>query len=558
MMPAARVDPLLRALAIKAAALALGVAAALLLPPPGNVGAVAVVVLGTVGYFTYAIAYPRSQSFVPTVFRATTRRRAVALTFDDGPDPVFTPAILDVLAAHGARATFFVVGARAVAHPEIIRRIHAEGHTIGTHTQNHRIGFHFGGAATVRREIDAAIEVVEGLVPAHPTLFRPPHGVRSPCLARAFPASRALRCVTWSVRGLDARPTDADAIVARIEKGLTPGAIVALHDGTGLLGSTDRSATVTALERILERCGERGLSCVGLDELDRDGALVPGPGPSDAERFPFKARLPGLLYWPYRAWRTLAVGSCFAVFWSGAVLFAWVGLPILSLWPGTPAVKMRRAQRALRRCFDAFHLMMRVLWLYDRRTPVASARPRGTPPRGPVVLVANHPTLCDVTSIVSLFSDVVCLARAEFAENVLMGRLLRICGFIPTGVHMIDESVERLGMGFDVLVFPEGTRSPLDGGLQPFHRGAFEIARRARVPIVLLKLTCRPSALSKALPIWRHPDRMAILTVEPVETIEPDDNRNSKTLCRDVERRYHELLGLAPEPGPTTSAEPSQ
>jgi 1-acyl-sn-glycerol-3-phosphate acyltransferase len=202
--------------------------------------------------------------------------------------------------------------------------------------------------------------------------------------------------------------------------------------------------------------------------------------------------------------------------------------------------------------------MMRVLALYQRRTPFASARPQGAPAPGPVVLVANHPTLCDVTSIASLYPNVVCLARAEFADNVFMGRLLRICGFIPAGVHMIDESIERLRMGFDVLVFPEGTRSPLDGGLQPFHRGAFEIARRARVPVVLLKLTCRPSALSKALPIWRHPDRMAILTVEAVETIEPEANHNSKTLCRDVERRYHELLGLAPDPGPTISAEQSQ
>ena len=196
------------------------------------------------------------------------------------------------------------------------------------------MGFHFGSTATVRHEIEAAIEVVAGLVPARPTLFRPPHGVRSPCFARGFRATRGLRCVTWSVRGLDARPTDADAIVARVEKALTPGAIVALHDGTGLLGSTDRTATVAALERVLERCRARGLSCIGLTELDRDGALVPGPGPSEAERFPLKARLPGLVYWPYRAWRTFGVASCFGFFWLGAVLFAWIGLPILSLWPG--------------------------------------------------------------------------------------------------------------------------------------------------------------------------------------------------------------------------------
>src|SRR5262249_41962590 len=133
-----------------------------------------------------ALAHARSQFFMPVVYRATTRERAVALTFDDGPDPVVTPAILDLLAQHGARATFFVVGSRAAEQPDLIRRIHAAGHTIGTHTQNHRLGFHFGWGATVRREIEEAFAVVERLVPERPSLFRPPHGVRSPWFARVF------------------------------------------------------------------------------------------------------------------------------------------------------------------------------------------------------------------------------------------------------------------------------------------------------------------------------------------------------------------------------------
>ncbi len=78
------------------------------------------------------------------------------------------------------------------------------------------------------------------------------------------------------------------------------------------------------------------------------------------------------------------------------------------------------------------------------------------------------------------------------------------------------------------------------------------------MPIVLLKLTCRPSALSKALPIWRHSDRMAVLTVDPVATIEPEASGDSRALCRAVERRYHELLGLVSDPGPRTTAEQGQ
>jgi peptidoglycan-N-acetylglucosamine deacetylase len=546
-MLAPRHAPLLCAFAIKGAALAVGGAALVALPSPWSVAVAAAVALGTVAFLALAIAHPRSQYFVQVVHRATTARRVVALTFDDGPDPVVTPQVLDILAAHRARATFFVLGERAALHPDLVRRIHAEGHAVGTHTQHHRMRFHFGSADYVRREIEDAVDVVDGILSRRPSLFRPPHGVRSPCFARGWRATRGLTCVTWSARGLDARPTDADAVVARVENELAPGAIIALHDGTGLGGSRDRSATLAALPRLLERCRERGLRCVNLEDLERDGALVPGPSASESERFPLRAVLPWFIYWPFRAWRTLGVASCFAAFWTGSVVFAWVVLPVLALWPGAPAVKMRRSLQALRRCFDAFHAMMRILRLYHRRSPGASARPGGEPASTPVVLVSNHPTLCDVTAVVSLFPNIVCLARDGIARNPLMGRLLRVCGFVPTGPRTLEECAERLRMGFDVLIFPEGTRSPLEGGLQPFHRGAFEIAIRAGVPIVLLKLTCRPPALSKSLPMWRNPDGMAVLTVEAVETIRPTAGQDSRAICRDVERRYHELLGLAPD-----------
>jgi 1-acyl-sn-glycerol-3-phosphate acyltransferase len=545
-MAIARRHPLLWAFAIKGAALAVGIAALALLPWPWGAACAAAVALAVIGFLAHAIAHPASQYFVPTVHRAATARRVVALTFDDGPDPAVTGRVLDILAAHGARATFFVVGERAARHPDLVRRIRDEGHAIGTHTQHHRMRFHFGSAGQVRREIEDAVAVVAGIVAERPSLFRPPHGVRSPCFAQGWRATREMTCVTWSARGLDARPTDADAVVARLERHLAPGAILALHDGTGLGGSSDRSATLAALPRILERCRERGLACATLEELRREGALEPGPDPGDAERFARKAALPWFVYWPLRAWRTIAIAACFAAFWSGAVLFAWVALPVVALWPGTPAARTRRSLRALRRSFDLFHAMMHVLRLYRRRARSPSARPGGEPARSPAILVANHPTLCDVTSIVSLFPNVVCLTRPGFAANPFMGRLLRACGFVPTGPNALAECAERLRDGFDVLVFPEGTRSPMAGGLQPFHRGAFELSMRAAVPVVLLVVTCSPPALSKGLPIWRNPDRMATLTVEPVETVRPDDFRDSRAMCRAVEDRYHDLLGLAP------------
>jgi 1-acyl-sn-glycerol-3-phosphate acyltransferase len=263
-----------------------------------------------------------------------------------------------------------------------------------------------------------------------------------------------------------------------------------------------------------------------------------------AAMYPYRARLPSPLYWLYRAARTLGVALCFAGFWTGVVVVGWLWIPLLRLWPGSPAVKIRRALRVVRGGFNVFHFAMRALRLFHRASPVGSLRPGNSP----VVFVANHPTLCDVTSIMSLFPNIVAVARSGFADNPLLGRLVRITGFVPIGIHVLQDCEDRLRMGFDVLVFPEGTRSPAHGPLHPFHRGAFELAARAKVPLVLLKLTCSPPALSKRLPIWKVADHMAVLTIEPVETIDPADyptdrRRGSRAMCRTIEQRYRDLLG---------------
>jgi 1-acyl-sn-glycerol-3-phosphate acyltransferase len=256
--------------------------------------------------------------------------------------------------------------------------------------------------------------------------------------------------------------------------------------------------------------------------------------------YPLKARLPAPIYAVFRAVRTLLVALCFAGFWTGAVIAGWLWLPILALVPGTPADKMRRCHRTMRRGFQVFHAVMHALRLYHRTSPVARLRPGTTP----VVLVANHPTLCDVTSIASLFPDVVAVARPTLADHPLLRPVVRRCGLVRTGTHVLRDCEDRLRMGFDVLVFPEGTRSPLGGPIHPFHRGAVELAARAKVPIVLLKLTCTPPALSKGLPIWKVADHLAVLTVEPIATLEPPPSGPAtKAMCREIERRYRDLLG---------------
>jgi peptidoglycan-N-acetylglucosamine deacetylase len=254
----------LKALAVKALAVAAVLAAIWTLPTGWSALAAVAIVVAAIGFLTYAVWHPSSQFFAPVVHHLPSDQPIVALTFDDGPDPIFTPQILDVLAAHHAHATFFVLGSRAAQHPDVIRRIHAEGHTVGTHTQSHRIGFHFASPSSVQREISDAITIVAGILPEPPTLFRPPQGLRTPMFGSAWRRLRGLTCVTWSARGLDSFATTSEQIVARITPHLEPGAIVTLHDGGGLGGGTDRVPTIAALATLLGECETRGLRCVAL------------------------------------------------------------------------------------------------------------------------------------------------------------------------------------------------------------------------------------------------------------------------------------------------------
>jgi peptidoglycan/xylan/chitin deacetylase (PgdA/CDA1 family) len=256
-----------RAFAVKALAVGAALAAIAIMPSGWGAVATAVITVITIAFLAYVVVHPRSQFLIPVVSRLPTHDPLVALTFDDGPDPVFTPQILDVLGAHRARATFFVLGERAHRYPELIRRMHREGHTVGTHTQHHRLRFHFGSPAYVQREIEQAVATVSSILNARPMLFRPPQGLRTPFFASGWRRTSSLTCVTWSVRGLDSLRTTAGAIVSRVEKHLEPGAIVALHDGTGLGGGQDRAPTLAALAVILSECQSRGLRCVPLSDV---------------------------------------------------------------------------------------------------------------------------------------------------------------------------------------------------------------------------------------------------------------------------------------------------
>lgn len=176
-------------------------------------------------FLVFGIVFLRFQYFYPTVFRNTGSE--VILTFDDGPDPVLTPRILDTLQKHGIKAIFFVIGRKAQEHPEILQRIISDGHTIGNHTQNHSLFFAMLHSKKVAMEIDTFTQHIEPLVSDKITIFRPPIGYTNPKIARAL-RKRNFKIVAWSVRSYDSFK-NTESLMKRLLK-TKPGSIVLLHD----------------------------------------------------------------------------------------------------------------------------------------------------------------------------------------------------------------------------------------------------------------------------------------------------------------------------------------
>jgi peptidoglycan/xylan/chitin deacetylase (PgdA/CDA1 family) len=193
---------------------------------------------------------------------ASTDGARVALTFDDGPNGADTAAVLDALKRHQVRATFFVVGEAARAHPQLVRRMAEEGHVVGNHTDRHT-KLPWRSREAVERALDGASEAIVAAGAPAPSWFRAPHGFKSPFLPGAL-RRRALRMVAWTHGVWDTDRPGAQVIAERAIGCLRDREILLLHDGT--LGA-DRSQTAAALERVLEAGRQRGVRFVTVPEI---------------------------------------------------------------------------------------------------------------------------------------------------------------------------------------------------------------------------------------------------------------------------------------------------
>jgi peptidoglycan/xylan/chitin deacetylase (PgdA/CDA1 family) len=259
-----RPPPLLAGSLVLHAASALALAVA-----PRHWRAIAGVLVADHVVLSAASLWPRgtwvgaNQSRLPA---AAARRGEVALTFDDGPDPDVTPRVLDLLGRHGARATFFCIGERVLAHPEIAAEIARRGHRVENHTQTHPHLFACYPVPALRREI---LDAQESIVRANgqcPRLFRAPAGLRNPLLDWTL-FRAGLRLVSWTRRGFDALERDPRRIARRLLAGLAPGDILLLHDGsTGRnRGSNGGNPVVLeVLPRLLDELAARKLRSVPI------------------------------------------------------------------------------------------------------------------------------------------------------------------------------------------------------------------------------------------------------------------------------------------------------
>ncbi len=248
-------------------ALHLGAGAAVIAAPglwPWALGAVAL----DHALVTATGLWPRSTWLGPNLRRlpeASAARGEVSLTIDDGPDSEVTPAVLDLLDAAGARATFFCIATRAEAHPRLCREIVQRGHSVQNHSHRHSHTFSLLGMRGFAQEITRAQDALAQITGQRPRFFRAPAGLRNPFLAPVLHALQ-LELVSWTRRGFDTARRDPADVLARLTRELRAGDILLLHDGHAARTANGKPVVLEVLPALLKRFESAGLRTVTLPD----------------------------------------------------------------------------------------------------------------------------------------------------------------------------------------------------------------------------------------------------------------------------------------------------
>ena len=229
---------------------------------PALIGLTAAAAASAAGYQSMA---PQGQWFGRTFAGGICGSKQIALTYDDGPNDPHTLKLLDVLAKHSVRATFFMIGRYVQQRPDIARAVAQGGHVIGNHTFTHPLLI-FESAARTRTQLVDCHQALEDAVGEHSNVFRPPFGGRRPATLRVARAL-GLETVMWDVTGYDWNAPPAAVIEKKVMRQMRGGDVILLHDGGHRAMGADRAQTVIATENLIRRYKDQGYEFVTVEEM---------------------------------------------------------------------------------------------------------------------------------------------------------------------------------------------------------------------------------------------------------------------------------------------------
>jgi len=220
--------------------------------------------IAVIAFLLYRGAVPAPQVRDEAITGVPTREKVVALTYDDGPHPDFTPAILDTLEKYHVKATFFMIGERMLKYPQIVERAVAAGHAIGNHTYTHPHDLESLPSPKVIREIDDCEQLIEQMTGKRTQIFRPPRGLVNGTVLR-IARDEGYDTILWTVSADHHDAPTPEAMAKRVLAHVKPGAIILAHDGT----FASRINDVKAAPLIIEELQRRGYRFVTVPELLR-------------------------------------------------------------------------------------------------------------------------------------------------------------------------------------------------------------------------------------------------------------------------------------------------
>jgi peptidoglycan-N-acetylglucosamine deacetylase len=229
---------------------------------PALIGLTAAAAASAAGYQSMA---PTGQWYGRTFAAGMRGSKQIALTYDDGPNDPYTLKLLDVLAKHSVRATFFMIGRYVRQRPDIARAVAQAGHVVGNHTFTHPLLI-FKSEAQTRSQLSDCDQALQDAIGKHSNLFRPPFGGRRPATLR-IARKLGLQTAMWNVTGYDWNAPPAAVIEKKVERQMRGGDVILLHDGGHRAMSTDRAQTVMATENLIRRYKGLGYEFVTVEEI---------------------------------------------------------------------------------------------------------------------------------------------------------------------------------------------------------------------------------------------------------------------------------------------------